>query len=64
LGYILAVPLLVFTATMGLGIISIFIISAIQGQPFAMIPALFIGTIILLATYFSYLFLSEIDLVI
>lgn len=59
-GYILVVPLLVFAATMGLGILAIFIISFLKGLPFSPVPALAVSIIIILSLYFSYLFLREI----
>lgn len=60
LGYLMAVPMLVFAATMGLGIIAMFALSAIQGMSFPLPAAIMVGTIILLSTAFSYLFCKEI----
>ena len=61
LGLLLAVPLLVFMATMGAGIIAMFILSASNGGPSVLPAGLAIGTIMLLSTIFSYLFLKEIE---
>jgi len=60
LGLLLAVPLLVFMATMGAGIIAMFVLSASNGGPSVLPAGLTIGTIMILSTYFSYLFLKEI----
>jgi hypothetical protein len=60
LGFLLAVPLMVFLATMGGGIISMFIISAIMGLPSSLPAGMIIGLIMLLSVYFSYLFLKEV----
>lgn len=61
LGLLLAVPLLVFMATMGAGIIAMFVLSASNGGPSVLPAGLAIGTIMLLSTIFSYLFLKEIE---
>ncbi|MDD4650936.1 MAG: hypothetical protein PHQ34_01785 [Methanothrix sp.] len=60
LGLLLAVPLLVFMATMGAGIIAMFVLSASNGGASVLPAGLAIGTIMLLSTLFSYLFLKEI----
>ncbi|MCK9442634.1 MAG: hypothetical protein M0Q13_14590 [Methanothrix sp.] len=60
LGFLLAVPLMVFSVTMGAGIISMFIISAIKGMPSSLPAGMIIGLIMLLSMYFSYLFLREV----
>jgi hypothetical protein len=60
LGFLLAVPLLVFSATMGMGIISMFTISAIMGLPSSLPAGMIVGIIMLLSVYFSYLFLREV----
>lgn len=60
LGYVMAVPMLVFAATMGLGIIAMFILSAIQWMSFPIPAAIMVGTIIVLSTAFSFLFCKEI----
>jgi len=59
-GYILAIPLLVFSISMGLGIIAIFIISAINGLPYSLPAGIMVSTIIILSTYFSFLFIRDI----
>ena len=61
LGLLLAVPLLVFMATMGAGIVAMFILSASNGGASVLPAGLAIGTIMLLSTIFSYLFLKEIE---
>ena len=60
LGFLLAVPLMVFSVTMGAGIIFMFIISAIKGMPSSLPAGMIIGLIMLLSVYFSYLFLREV----
>jgi hypothetical protein len=60
LGYVMAVPMLVFAATMGLGIIAMFILSAREGMSFPIPAAIMVGTIIVLSTAFSFLFCKEI----
>ena len=60
LGFLMAVPLMVFSVTMGAGIISMFIISAIKGMPSSLPAGMIIGLIMLLSVYFSYLFLREV----
>ena len=47
LGFLLAVPLMVFSVTMGAGIISMFIISAIKGMPSSLPAGMIIGLIML-----------------
>ena len=46
--------------TMGMGIIAMFIISAIKGMPTTSPAVMIIGLIMILSTYFSYLFLKEV----
>jgi hypothetical protein len=60
LGFLLAVPLMVFSAAMGAGIISMFIISAIRGLPSSLPAGMIISLIMLSSVYFSYLFLREV----
>ena len=60
LGCVMAVPLLVFAATMGLGIIAVFAISAIKGLPYSLPAGIMIGIIIVLSSGFSYMFLKEV----
>jgi hypothetical protein len=59
-GFLLAVPLMVFLVTMGAGIIATFIISAMGGMPGSLPAGAIIGLVMLLSTYFSYLFLREV----
>ncbi len=60
LGFLMAVPLMVFLVTMGLGIIAMFILSAIKGMNSSLSAGMIIGLIMLLCAYFSYLFLREV----
>jgi hypothetical protein len=60
LGLLLAVPLLVFMATMGTGIIAMFVLSASNGGASVLPAGLAIGMIMLLSMYYSYLFLKEV----
>jgi hypothetical protein len=60
LGFLLGVPLLVFSAAMSIGIIAMFIISASMGKPSSLPAGMIIGLIMLLSVYFSYLFLREV----
>jgi hypothetical protein len=58
-GYIMAVPLLVFAATMSLGIILIMVFPAIHGLPYAL-PALVIcGVIMVMSTRISFRLLQN-----
>lgn len=59
LGYVLTVPLLVFSATMGLGIIILFVLVASRGGAQVVPPAVMVSGIVLFSTYFSYHFLSK-----
>jgi hypothetical protein len=58
-GYLMAVPLLVFSVTMGLGIIVMMVLSALSRQPYS-VPAIVIaGTIVILGTGVSFLCLRN-----
>lgn len=59
-GSLMAVPLLVFAATMGLGILAIFGISALRGLSYPVPAGVMIGTIVVVSTTLSYLFLREV----
>lgn len=59
-GFLMAVPLMVFLVTMGMGIIATFVISAMRGMPSSLPAGIIIGTIMILGTYFTYLFLNEV----
>lgn len=61
LGFLMAVPLLIFSATMGMGIIATFIISAKSGMQVFFPAGIIISLIILLCMYISYLFLNEVN---
>ncbi len=61
MGFLLAVPFMVFSVTMGAGIIIMFAISAIKGMPSSLPAGMIIGLIMLLSVYFSYLFLREVN---
>lgn len=58
LGYFLTVPLLVFSATMGLGIIVLFILLAKSEGATVVPPAYLIGLLVICSTYLSYRFLE------
>lgn len=60
LGFLLAVPLMVFSVIMSAGMISMFIISAIWGLPSSLPAGMIIGLIMLLSVSFSYQFLREV----
>lgn len=60
LGFLLAVPLLVFSVIMSLGIIAVFIISASMGRPSSLPAGMIIGLLMLLSMFFSYQFLKEV----
>jgi hypothetical protein len=60
LGFLLAVPLMVFMVTMGTAIIAMFMISAERGMPIPLPAGLIIGLIIAACLYFSYLFLKDV----
>jgi len=59
-GYLMALPLLVFAASMGLGIIAMFALSALKSLPWSLPAGIMVGTIIVLSTVFCFLFLNEI----
>jgi hypothetical protein len=59
-GSLLAVPLLVFSVAMGLGIIAVFIVSASQGFAIPLPAVIVICLIMLLSASCSYLFLKEV----
>jgi len=59
LGFLLAVPLMVFMVIMGAAIIAMFIISAERGMPVALPAELIIGLITAGSLYFTYQFLKE-----
>jgi hypothetical protein len=61
LGFLVIVPLLVFSATVGLGIISMFVLSASMGSSGAFPAGLVVGFIVFLSVYFVYLFLREVN---
>ncbi len=60
LGLFFAVPFMVFAATMGIGIVSLFIVSCLQNNIAFPLPGYLIILIIGLSTYFTQLFLKEI----
>jgi hypothetical protein len=62
-GFLLAVPLIVFFVTMGMVIIAIFINSAIKGRQASLPAGIIIILMMLMSTYFSYLFLKEVKMV-
>jgi hypothetical protein len=56
-GLLLAVPLLVFAVTMGLGILSMFTLYAIEGMPVAVPAAIAVGVIVLVSASYAWLLL-------
>jgi hypothetical protein len=60
LGFLMAVPLLVFSATVGIGIIAMFVLSASKGGPSTLPAGLSVGLIVLLSVHVSHLFLKEV----
>ena len=60
LGNLMAVPLLVFSAAMGLGIVVNFVISAVRGLPFPLPAAVIVGAIVLLSTWVAWQFLKDV----
>lgn len=60
LGYLMAVSLLVFATTMGLGIIVMFALSAASGLPYSLPAGAIVGIIMVLGTLFSWLFLNDV----
>ncbi len=59
-GYLMAVPLLVFSAAMGLGIVVNFVLSAVRGLPYPLPAGVVVGAIFVLSTWFTWLFLKEV----
>jgi hypothetical protein len=57
-GYLMAVPLMTFLATMGAGIIATLIIYSMKGMPSSLPAGMVVGAIMMLRAYFSYLFLK------
>jgi len=60
-GYLMAVPLLIFAITMGLGILATFAVSALRGLPYSMPAGAIIGIIVVLGILFSWLFLRDVN---
>ncbi len=60
LGNLMAVPLLVFSAVMGLGIVVNFVLSAVRGLPYPLPAAVVVGAIVLLSSWFARQFLKEV----
>jgi len=61
LGSLMAVPLLVFSATMGLGILVIFALTALSGLPYPLPAAAIVGAIVVLSTLFAWLYLRDVN---
>ena len=59
-GYLLAVPLAIFTITMGLGIVVMFALSALKGMPYSLPAGLLIVIIMASGSYLTIQFLKEI----
>lgn len=60
LGNLMAVPLLVFSAAMGLGIVVNFVISAVRGLPYPLPAAVVVGAIVLLSSWVAWRFLKDV----
>ena len=60
LGNLMAVPLLVFSAAMGLGIVVNFVISALRGLPSPLPAAVVVGAIVLLSSWVAWRFLEDV----
>ncbi|MEJ2307633.1 MAG: hypothetical protein P8Y30_08885, partial [candidate division WOR-3 bacterium] len=60
IGCLMAVPFLVFVVTMGLGIIVMFILSALEDLPYSLPAGILIGLIMLAGTLLTYMFLKEV----
>ncbi|MEN6343085.1 MAG: hypothetical protein ABFC89_11075 [Methanospirillum sp.] len=60
IGYLMAVPLLVFAITMGLGILAAFAVSALGGLPYSVPAGAIIGIIVVLGILVSWLFLRDV----
>ncbi len=61
LGYILAVPLMVFTITMGLGIVIMFLLSALKDMPYSLPAGILIGVIMIVGSILTINFIKKID---
>jgi hypothetical protein len=59
-GYLMAVPLLVFSAAMGLGIVIVFGLSALRGLPSPLPAAVVVGAIVVLSAVVAGLFLKDV----
>ena len=59
LGWLFAVPLLVFSITMGLGILSLFALSAARNLPVSLPAAIFVGSIVLVSGLYTALLLRK-----
>lgn len=59
LGNLIAVPLLVFSAAMGLGIVVNFALSAVRGLPYPLPAAVIVGAIVLLSSWVAWQFLKD-----
>lgn len=60
IGYLMAVPLLIFVITMGLGIIVMFVLSALKNMPYSLPAGVLIGLIMLIGALLTYMFLREV----
>jgi hypothetical protein len=60
-GFLIAVPLLVFSVTMGLGIIVMMVLSAISHQPYSIPAVIIVGAIMVMGTGVSYLCLRTLE---
>lgn len=60
LGYILAIPLLIFTILTGIGILAIFVVMSMKGIPTSLVVELLFALIVVVSLVLSILFLREV----
>ena len=60
LGYLLAIPLLVFSILTGIGILAIFVVTSMHGTPTSLVVELLFALIIVVSFVLSVLFLREV----
>ena len=60
IGCLMAVPLLVFIVTMGLGIVTMFVLSALKDMPYSLPAGVLIGFFMLAGTLLTCMFLKEV----
>jgi hypothetical protein len=60
LGYLMAIPLLVFSILTGIGILAIFIVMSVKGMPASLVVELFFAVIIVVSLVLSVLYIREV----